>query len=257
MENETINESDIANQATALITQDFQAVVLEKLSKEVEAIKLSDWQDEETYKIAKKKKTEIKVLFDKLDRRRKDVKTVIENSAQIVLGEVSSLMDKLAEQMAIRTDEIARQKKEIQDKVDAQNAERRQKLLAVNAPIAMLNYEVLNDENFELLLQRETEAAQMREAEKQRLEAEQKSKDEELQILRERNKDLEFNAAIVKVRTPLGQNWAANVPNDTSKLDQELKNLYPDYDSAIFGLRGLTLRIMTLEAELEQERKTL
>ena len=202
MENYT--EEQIAEQTTALITYDVQAVVIEALRNKAHDIKLNSWQDEENYKLAKSTRSEINNLFKKLDRRRIDIKKAIEDSAQSVLSQIKQPIDYLDKQISIRDLELKRQKEEAELAIQKVISERSQALQSqgVDASLWLLHPDGCSEEKYQGLLAKAIEDKKRadlekieQEKERARLEAEQKARDLELEKLRAENEKLKASHA--------------------------------------------------------------
>lgn len=188
-----LSESEIAQTAVSLITNGVSENVLAVLTTKAESIVVKDWQDEVSVKAAKELKSTLKSLVDKLNRRRIDVKKSIEGSAQEVIQKFEAPLKYLDTQIAVRTDEVERQKREeekrIQGIIDQRSALIKEQ--GGDVELYFLHPEACDDVKFEKYLNEAINNRKLREesearekAERERLEAERIAKDVEIEQLK-------------------------------------------------------------------------
>ena len=141
------------NNLLITLSQDFTSEVLEKLTLDASQIVVKDWQDEENYKKAKSLRTKINSLYDKVNRRKIDLKNLIEDKAKLILIEIDKPLDHLSAQLKVRDDELKRQKAENQKKLNEIASLRFEELSKYeDATSYMLHPDYCDEEKYQLLL---------------------------------------------------------------------------------------------------------
>lgn len=161
-------------------------LVQEDHSIKANSIIVSDWQDEESVKQARKVRAEIRALFEKVDRRRKDLKNFIDKKGKEVTAQIEKPIKYLDSQIAIRETELKRQAEEDnrkrQEIVLAREAELRQ--YGCDVALMHLDPDFCNDEKYQALLTKAKQDFEARLIAEELVRKEQEAKEKELEELR-------------------------------------------------------------------------
>jgi hypothetical protein len=246
-----INESNLEEQTQELLTYDVKEIVINAFKEQAFSIVVSDWQDEENTKKARKLRTEIKALFEKVDRRRKDIKNFIDKKGKEVTSKIEEPIKYLDSQIAIRDNEIKRQKEEAQRIIDETIQSRWHRLQEFNYAVDsyMLHPDTCSEEKFLGLVALAQDFFKAKEEEKRKTEEEAKAIAAELEILRAQNKLLEKKLEIQETQINLAEptpHINSNSPILTEQEEERIVELLEQYATRY----DLALYVIKLEKEV-------
>lgn len=254
---ETVTEEVLEEKTNYLLTYDLQQTVIDNLKEQAYSIKVSSWEDEENCKAARKLRTEIKAVFEKVDRRRKDLKNFIDKKGKAVTALIDEPIKYLDSQIAIRDSEIKRQKEEAEKAIQDTIKERSAQIEAEGDDVEayFLHPEACNEEKFQKLLAKAKESRAIREAkeaqelkEAQEREAKERADQAELAKLRAENEKLKVASVpfdIQKESEAIVFNAGAHPESKVGKIN--LLNIYLEQ----YTLEGACLRIIELESKVK------
>ena len=249
-----VSEKTLEKQTNYLLTYDLQQAVIDDLNERAEAVVVSNWQDQENYKLAKTLKSEINGLFKKIDRRRIDIRKFIDVKGKEVLADLEKPMKYLDSQMAIRDDEIARQKEEVEAKIQSIIKQRSEALAKEESIVQdfLLHPDVCTDEAFEKMLADARELKELRILKAEKDAEEAKAKDALLEAQAKEIESLKVmahgkEALYLPVPSELTKVVLGGVSSEMEKVSQE----FPDYVSALEGIIALRQKIEALQDQLD------
>ena len=172
------------NKYEAPITFDWTLEQARQIQSDAEKLTLTDWQDETTYKTIKKERAEVNRINKAIYQRKRELKTEaetwlkkVEDRAKALKLPLDMAEAHLSKQLAVRDNEIARQKQEAEEREKRETERRVNLAMAINWQKPMYLLQAMTLEDFE----RDYAAAKVLYDEAQRVEAENKRKLEEFQ----------------------------------------------------------------------------
>ncbi len=251
-----VSEKTLEKQTNYLLTYDLQQAVIDDLNERAEAVVVSNWQDQENYKLAKTLKSEINGLFKKIDRRRIDIRKFIDVKGKEVLADLEKPMKYLDSQMAIRDDEIARQKEEVEAKIQGIIKQRSEALAKEESIVQdfLLHPDACTDEAFEKMLADAKELKELRVLKAEKDAEEAKAKDALLEAQAKEIESLKMmgsSIAPIDLTSPLRPfESIVNAPALSSAL-KDISSEFPDYASALQEIYDLRQKIDALQDQLD------